>query len=145
MEHVRFFDDNTANWWEAETGGANVPALNDLLAPYRIQFAGGAYEGTLRHEENKVKYASGSAIRRFPAGGFIMSARLRDGGARILRQELSKEDVVILGFHQTLGGDPARVHGGGGRIAVFGDSTPFDDSHAVDGSPSWWLFKMLLE
>lgn len=34
MGRMRFFDDNTRSWWTPVTGGANVPALNDLLAPY---------------------------------------------------------------------------------------------------------------
>lgn len=33
---MKFFDDNTRSWWTPVTGGANVPALNDLLAPYDI-------------------------------------------------------------------------------------------------------------
>lgn len=145
IKHVRFFDDNTENWWNAETGGANVPALNNLLAPHGIEIAGGAFEGSIRHEGNRAKFASGSSIRRFPADGFVMSARLRNGEVRILERKDVKEDVVVLGLHQPQGADPTQVHGGSGRIAVFGDSSPFDDAHAVDGSPSWWLFKMLLE
>ena len=39
LKSVRFFDDNTRSWWEAVTGGANVPALNDLLAPFGISFS----------------------------------------------------------------------------------------------------------
>lgn len=31
MAKMRFFDDNTRSWWTPVTGGANVPALNDLL------------------------------------------------------------------------------------------------------------------
>jgi len=34
MEKIRFFDENTRQWWTPLTGGANVPALNELLAPY---------------------------------------------------------------------------------------------------------------
>lgn len=33
---MKFFDDNTRSWWTAITGGANVPALNDLLKPYGV-------------------------------------------------------------------------------------------------------------
>ena len=31
MKKVRFFDENTRLWWVPDTGGANIPALNDLL------------------------------------------------------------------------------------------------------------------
>ena len=33
---MKFFDDNTRSWWTPITGGANVPALNELLAPHAI-------------------------------------------------------------------------------------------------------------
>jgi membrane-bound transcription factor site-1 protease len=35
MEGMRFFDDNTHSYWTPATGGANVPALNDLLASWQ--------------------------------------------------------------------------------------------------------------
>ena len=31
MKKVKFFDENTRQWWVPVTGGANVPALNELL------------------------------------------------------------------------------------------------------------------
>lgn len=36
IRQVKFFDENTRQWWVPDTGGANIPALNDLLAPFRI-------------------------------------------------------------------------------------------------------------
>jgi hypothetical protein len=41
VRRLRFFDDNTRSWWEAATGGANVPALNDLLVPFGAAFGEG--------------------------------------------------------------------------------------------------------
>ena len=38
MKKIKFYDDNTHQWWMPDTGGANVPALNDLLAPWGIAF-----------------------------------------------------------------------------------------------------------
>ena len=32
-------------WWMPDTGGANVPALNDLLAPFSMAFGDQVYEG----------------------------------------------------------------------------------------------------
>ena len=32
-------------WWMPDTGGANIPALNDLLAPWSIAFSDDVYEG----------------------------------------------------------------------------------------------------
>ena len=34
MAKIRFFDENTRQWWTPLTGGANLPGLNALLAPY---------------------------------------------------------------------------------------------------------------
>jgi hypothetical protein len=31
MVAVRFYDENTRLWWIPDTGGANIPALNELL------------------------------------------------------------------------------------------------------------------
>ena len=37
LDHVAFTDDNTRNFWFPETGGANVPALNELLGMWGIE------------------------------------------------------------------------------------------------------------
>lgn len=39
IRQVKFFDENTRQWWVPDTGGANVPALNDLLAPFQVAFS----------------------------------------------------------------------------------------------------------
>jgi len=31
MRKIKFYDENTRQWWMPDTGGANVPALNELL------------------------------------------------------------------------------------------------------------------
>ena len=38
MKKIKFYDENTRQWWMPDTGGANVPALNDLLGPWGIAF-----------------------------------------------------------------------------------------------------------
>ena len=38
MMKIKFFDENTRQWWMPSTGGANVPALNDLLKSWNIAF-----------------------------------------------------------------------------------------------------------
>ena len=45
MDKVRFFDENTRQWWVPDTGGANVPALNELLKNFFIVFGDGVSEG----------------------------------------------------------------------------------------------------
>jgi hypothetical protein len=43
---MKFFDDNTRSWWTPITGGANVPALNELLAPHGITLGERILQGT---------------------------------------------------------------------------------------------------
>jgi len=60
------------------TGGANVPALNDLLAPFGIAFGDAILEGQVPLEPDKPYYASGANIVRFPAGGHLHGWQLAD-------------------------------------------------------------------
>ena len=48
MASLRFFDDNTRSWWTPVTGGANVPAVNDLLAPHGAALGDAVLEGDVR-------------------------------------------------------------------------------------------------
>lgn len=43
-------------WWMPDTGGANVPALNDLLSVWGMAFSDGLYEGdfTLADHDSKT-------------------------------------------------------------------------------------------
>lgn len=50
MDKVRFFDENTRQWWVPDTGGANVPALNELLKNFDIEFGDGVSEGDFQVE-----------------------------------------------------------------------------------------------
>ena len=52
MKKVKFYDENTRQWWMPDTGGANVPALNELLSPWRMAFSDQVYEGDYRLAEN---------------------------------------------------------------------------------------------
>ena len=45
MASLRFYDDNTRSWWTPVTGGANVPAVNDLLAPHGAALGDAVLEG----------------------------------------------------------------------------------------------------
>ena len=60
------------------TGGANVPALNDLLAPFGIAFGDAILEGQVPLDPDKPYYASGANIVRFPAGGHLHGWQLAD-------------------------------------------------------------------
>jgi membrane-bound transcription factor site-1 protease len=70
MVKMRFFDDNTRSWWTPVTGGANIPALNDLLAPFGIAFGDKILNGDFSIDGEQSRYASGTDIVRFPRGGY---------------------------------------------------------------------------
>nr|GFA62860.1 subtilisin-like protease SBT6.1 isoform X1 [Tanacetum cinerariifolium] len=73
MVKMRFFDDNTRSWWTPVTGGANIPALNDLLAPFGIAFGDRILNGDFNLNDELIRYASGTNIAKFPAGGYVHS------------------------------------------------------------------------
>ncbi len=53
-------------------GGANIPALNDLLSPFGIAFGDRIYNGELEHEkERTIVFSSGQSLARFPKGGSL--------------------------------------------------------------------------
>ena len=49
MEKVKFYDENTRQWWIPNTGGANIPALNELLKMFDIEFGDFVAEGEFRN------------------------------------------------------------------------------------------------
>lgn len=65
IRSAAFFDDNTRSDWVAVTGGANIPALNDLLEPFGIAFR---YEQTkLRVHKNRTKHFLSCSILNSPS------------------------------------------------------------------------------
>ena len=62
--------------------------------------------------------------QRFPKGGLLLSTMLTNQGLEIARLPAPEDLAPILGLYQT-------NTSGGGRIAVYGDSSCFDDTHAV--------------
>ncbi|KAK4481212.1 hypothetical protein RD792_012095 [Penstemon davidsonii] len=71
MLKMKFFDDNTRSWWTPVTGGSNVPALNDLLAPFGIAFGDKILNGDFVINGEQSRYASGTDIVKFPEGGYL--------------------------------------------------------------------------
>ncbi len=55
-----------------------MPALNDLLAPYGIAFGDAILEGQVGLDSEKLYYASGANIVRFPARGHVHGFYLAD-------------------------------------------------------------------
>ncbi|XP_057750293.1 subtilisin-like protease SBT6.1 [Arachis stenosperma] len=138
MVKMRFFDDNTRSWWTPVTGGSNIPALNDLLAPFGIAFGDKILNGDFSLLGEQSRYASGTNIVRFPRGGHVHSFPFLDSsesGAtqNVLLNSETKPDSPILGFTEM----------GEGRIAVYGDSNCLDSSHMVTNC--YWLLKKMLD
>ncbi|GMN50537.1 hypothetical protein TIFTF001_019705 [Ficus carica] len=139
MVKMRFFDDNTRSWWTPVTGGANVPALNDLLAPFGIAFGDKILNGDFTIDGEQSRYASGTDIVRFPGGGYVHSFPFLDSsesGAtqNLLRaSDMSTADSPILGL----------IEAGEGHIAVYGDSNCLDSSHMVTNC--YWLLRKILD
>jgi membrane-bound transcription factor site-1 protease len=169
MQTLRFYDENTRSHWTPVTGGANLPALNELLAPFGVAFGARVFRGELSLGVAKPKgkplaspfrtyYASGSSLIRFPAGGTMVRASLTEVGSSGSSDRSST--VPIVGWAQTahhdvpeeaahsnqssvrLPSSSSSQQGGGGRIAVFGDSNCIDSSHQV--APCWDLALALL-
>lgn len=77
---IKFYDENTRQWWTPVTGGANIPALNDLLVPYGISFGSNVYYGEFEMRDKKVHYSSGSHITSFPNEGIVVAKFLKNQG-----------------------------------------------------------------
>ena len=74
IQSLDFFDENTRDWWEAVTGGANVPALNDLLAPFGAALGGnGVVSGKVARLPN-VDMRSGTLLSGLPGGARALFA-----------------------------------------------------------------------
>ncbi|KAL3144492.1 hypothetical protein ABBQ32_004231 [Trebouxia sp. C0010 RCD-2024] len=124
MIKMKFFDDNTRSWWTPVTGGANIPALNELLAPLGIAFGDAILEGQVPLDPDKPYYASGANIVRFPAGGHLHSWQLADKATEGLSRSVGNLGGAGS-IHAVLGLTTAEA----GRVAVYGDSNCLDSSH----------------
>ncbi len=120
------------------TGGANVPALNELLAPWGIAFGDTVLEGDYTIGPHDMTFASGTGIVRFPEEGIVIApTTLKDQGLEILGHGNNNNNnaaggpgqpdptnvIPVLGFYQTQSTDS------GGRIVVYGDSNCIDSAH----------------
>ncbi|KAK8955374.1 hypothetical protein KSP40_PGU015142 [Platanthera guangdongensis] len=134
MVKMRFFDDNTRSWWTPVTGGANIPAINDLLAPLGIAFGGKILSGDFSINGEQSRYASGTDIVKFPGGGYLHSFEFQDNSETGGKQNLGvSKESSILGL----------VEIGAGRVVVYGDSNCLDSSHMVTNC--FWLLRKMMD
>uniref|UniRef100_H2YTR4 Membrane-bound transcription factor site-1 protease n=1 Tax=Ciona savignyi TaxID=51511 RepID=H2YTR4_CIOSA len=137
MAKVKFYDENTRRWWLPETGGSNVPALNNLLKPYGVAFSDMVYEGQYSISSHEVHFASGTSLLQFPENSMILRKSLKDQGREILSgsSPVPTEGIPILGMYKI----PTE---NGGRLAVYGDSNCIDSAHQT--TDCYWLMDALL-
>ncbi|XP_053954012.1 membrane-bound transcription factor site-1 protease [Anastrepha ludens] len=107
MKKIKFFDENTRQWWIPDTGGANIPALNEFLQPYGIAFSDFIAEGFFTMGDHSMYIASGTTLAKIPRGtdDIVIGAELHDHGFEILENpniaDVKKIFKPILGLFQT--------------------------------------------
>jgi len=143
MKKIKFFDENTHQWWTPATGGANIPALNDLLEPYGIAFGDRIYNGEfeINSREHSAWFSSGTSIVKFPIGGSLVSFYLNDKTEEILGGKIEKVLAPVLGLYPTKEG--IKLGNSSSKIVVFGDSSCLDDANKRN--PCFWLLKEILQ
>ncbi|OWZ09222.1 Membrane-bound transcription factor site-1 protease, partial [Phytophthora megakarya] len=125
LDSLEIFDTSTLSKWHAITGGANVPAINELLRDFHISFGDGVVHSSSvslmnSGNDSSFPYWSGSYLTNFPVGGYLGYIDAVDQSAKNLNgSDKTLLDVPVLGLYQV----PSIY---GGRIAVFGDSSCLD-------------------
>ncbi|XP_058460840.1 membrane-bound transcription factor site-1 protease isoform X2 [Malaya genurostris] len=107
MRKIKFYDENTRQWWIPDTGGANLPALNELLRDFDIVLGDKVAEGYFDMRDHRMYYASGCNILKFPTGNttILIERDLFDQGLDILLPDEKRQKIraktAILGLLQT--------------------------------------------
>ncbi|CAD5113191.1 DgyrCDS2379 [Dimorphilus gyrociliatus] len=138
MKKVKFFDENTQQWWLPVTGGSNIPALNDLLKPFGISLSDKVLEGKFSVAGHEMYYASGTTISSFPANGRLLSVSLNDQGHDVIIGSQKVEKLLPLPISGILEAEKST----GGRIAIYGDSNCVDSSH-MQIDCFWFILSLL--
>lgn len=116
---LRFFDDNTRSWWTPPVGGANVPALNDLLGRFGAAFGDAVLEGSVAGlAPAQFQFASGANLARAPAGAILHRLPLVDEAVEGVARGSGEARPALSLFKA-----------GAGALALFGDSACVDTSH----------------
>ncbi|KAK3128464.1 hypothetical protein QOZ80_6BG0462060 [Eleusine coracana subsp. coracana] len=142
MVKMTFFDENTRSWWTPITGGANIPALNELLAPFGIALGDKILTGDFSINGEQTHYASGTDIVQFPSGGFLHSFELQES-SKTVQDHIGTLDTQQTEGKSKLSSILGMMEAGEGRIAVYGDSNCLDSSHMVTNC--YWLLKKIVE
>lgn len=95
MKKVKFYDENTRQWWMPDTGGANVPAINDLLSSWNIQLGNRVFEGHFKLNNHDMYFASGTSIKKFPKNDIVIAQKLFDQGAQVSLEHCNTKNMII--------------------------------------------------
>lgn len=98
-----------------------------------------------------LQYSSGTSIVSFPAGGYLAKFPLTDQTSQILRNKSIKHaGVAVLGIFTPPPPSPdsnstsqPAIETNGGTIAIFGDSSCFDDAN--ERTTCHWLLGHILQ
>ena len=116
IDQMRFYDDNTRSWWDAVTGGAHVPAINDLLRPFGAAYAGGAHQMKIyAPDDTQFTMHSGSSLKAMPNNSYILFV---EENSTKKQAKMAPREVPVLGMAQA----------GEGRLALYGDSNCLDSA-----------------
>lgn len=110
MKRIKFYDENTRQWWMPDTGGANLPALNELLGEFEVTLGDRVMEGYFAMGDHGMYYASGTEIVDFP----------RTKNAILIERDLFDQSVEILNVTKGgvgSGNSNSNNKGGGGGAA----------------------------
>ncbi|XP_022662431.1 membrane-bound transcription factor site-1 protease-like isoform X2 [Varroa jacobsoni] len=144
MRKVRFYYENTRQWWLPDTGGSNIPALNDLLVQWNITLGDGVFEGSYKLGKHDMYYASGTEIIGFPKEMLTITRTLNDQGVEIIGGESGtggqkrRQEVVVAGILQTRHNERKA-----GRLSIYGDSNCLDSAHLQ--RECFWLLNAMLQ
>lgn len=94
--------------WVPDTGGSNIPALNELLRDFSIELGDSVLEGYFSMLDHRMYYASGANLIQFPQGNdsIIIERELHDQGREVIAGATNdhhrrKRVYPILGLLQT--------------------------------------------
>lgn len=145
------------SWWKPISGGANLPALNALLARFGVEFGAHIFSGPFTLNGRSLHYGchtvsfdpllywtltlprrSGTCLRRVPARSLVLRTNRLSA---LTRQPLPDQaSIPILALLHSNRSNPVS-----GRIAVYGDSNVADDANAVASQLGPWLVERMVE
>jgi membrane-bound transcription factor site-1 protease len=135
MEALNFKDSNTEEVWTPQTGGANIPSLNDFLLNFGIAFGDTVWRGDILVAGQRIGFLSGSEIIAFPKKGLIHTSKLlyfqEKGWKRTSR------NPAVLGLYKP-------EFASSGRVIVYGDSDCIDSANKNLNGRCFSLFDHLL-